>query len=389
MFLIDGPYVSVYLKETLQSLQIPVVKTASAESYLKDYRINYLSEAAAVSSLIHEPQTQLYMNSENALDWLYQKLPESSLVKTAQKVKDKLRFRELLAEIHPDYFFRGYSRSELSSVNPQHLPYPLILKPSVGFFSLGVHSIENAEQWKRILNELDQVINSSENIYPIGVLDNSTFILESVIPGEEFAIDCYYDDSGKVVMLNMMRHLFASEADVNDRVYITSAALIREYREPIERYLSRLGDCFGLNNFPAHVELRIDGDNSVMAIEINPLRFGGWCSTADLAFYAWDMNLYEILDKKSRPDWDKLVRRSPEKGYALIVLNNSTGTSGGDITSFNYDALLETVKTPLELRKTDFKKFPVFGFLMCSFPVDNLEELYQLLHSDLKEFIVS
>ena len=389
MFLIDGPYVSSYLKETLQALQIPVVKTAAAKSYLADYQINYLTEEEALSLLSCVPQTQLYMNSENGLDWLYQKLPENNLARTSRKVKDKVRFREILAEIHPEYFFQGHTRSELSSINPQELPFPLILKPSVGFFSLGVHSVENVEQWEQVLQELDGVIKTSENLYPTGVLDNSSFVLESVIPGEEFAIDCYYDAFGKVVMLNMMKHLFASEADVNDRVYITSAELIREFRTPVEHYLNLLGDCFELKDFPAHIELRIDKNGTAMAIEINPLRFGGWCSTADLARYAWDMNLYEILDQKTRPDWDMLIQRSPEKVYALIVLNNSTGTPGRDIISFNYETLLETVQTPLELRKTDFKNFPVFGFLMCSVPVDNLDELYQLLHSDLKEFISS
>ena len=35
-------------------------------------------------------------------------------------------------------------------------------------------------------------------MYPKEVLDTSTFILEGYIEGEEYAIDCYFDNEGNV-----------------------------------------------------------------------------------------------------------------------------------------------------------------------------------------------
>lgn len=99
------------------------------------------------------------------------------------------------------------------------------------------------------------------------------------------------------------------------------------------------------------------------------------------------MNLYEALVKGVRPDWDHLKRLDPELVYALVVLNNSTGVAGKEIASFDYDTLLTMVHNPLELRKTDFHKFPLFGFLMCKVPANDMSDLHKLLHSDLKEFI--
>jgi hypothetical protein len=45
--------------------------------------------------------------------------------------------------------------------------------------------------------------------------------------------------------------------------------------------LSKIGKELHLKNFPAHAEVRID-ENKIIPIEVNPLRFGGFCTTADL-----------------------------------------------------------------------------------------------------------
>lgn len=386
MFLIDAPFVSDYLKRTLQNLKIPVIQTAYAEEALAGYTVRFISEAEVVQAYDKNSKIEFNTNSENALDWILTRLPSSGLVRTIGQVKDKVRFRDILSEIHPNFYYKGCLYSDLEKLDPDSIPFPVILKPSIGFFSLGVQRIEDKTQWINTLARLDTLINSYEGIYPTGVLDNTIFILEAVIPGDEFAVDCYYDDQGRVVILNMMKHLFASGDDVNDRVYITSSALVEQYLTPIQTYLNKLGSLFKLKNFQAHIEIRIHRDD-IAAIEINPLRFGGWCSTADLAQYAWGMNLYEALITKLVPDWNQLIQRDPGEVFALIVLNNSTGIPGKEIVSFDYAGLLKTVQTPLELRKTDFTKFPLFGFLMCQVPAGDVSELERLLHSDLSEFI--
>ncbi|MBC8374531.1 MAG: ATP-grasp domain-containing protein [FCB group bacterium] len=386
MFIIDAPFVSNYLKQTLQDLKIPVIQTAYAEETLAGYTVNFISEFEAVQAYTSEKKIQFHTNSENALEWILAQFPASELAFTVGQVKDKVRFRDVLAQIHTTHYYKGCPYRELQNIDSALLPFPVILKPSIGFFSLGVQRIDSPSHWVDTLSKLDSLTSSYEGIYPSSVLDNSTFIIEEVIPGEEFAVDCYFDEQGQAVILNMMKHLFASGDDVNDRVYITSSAIMEQYLEPVQNYLNKLGTLFELRNFQAHIEIRIAADE-IVAIEINPLRFGGWCSTADLAQYAWDMNLYEALVKGVRPDWDHLKRLDPELVYALVVLNNSTGVAGKEIASFDYDTLLTMVHNPLELRKTDFHKFPLFGFLMCKVPANDMSDLHKLLHSDLKEFI--
>ncbi len=387
MFLIDGPFVSKYLKQTLASLHFQVVNTPEAQHHLKGYTVNFTEEKTAVSLLKEQTQEMLYTNSENALSWLYSNLPESNLAKSVLAVKDKACFRDKLAPLHPDFYYQSHSYSDLTLLDPKYIPFPIILKPSVGFFSLGVHQIENTQDWQKTIATLDQTVEQSNGLYPSGVLDNSIFILEEIIPGSEFAVDCYYDSEGQVVIFNIMQHLFASPNDVNDRVYITSASIIKSYLEPIQFYLNKLGTLFQLSTFPAHIELRIDSAGAINAIEINPLRFGGWCSTPDMSHYAWGINVYDLVSKQLKPDWNLMLTSISNRVYALIVLDNSTGHPGSQIKQFNYEALWQKFSHPLELRKTDFTKHPLFGFLMCQVAEGQLDELYNILHSDLNEFI--
>jgi hypothetical protein len=44
-------------------------------------------------------------------------------------------------------------------------------------------------------------------------------------------------------------------------------------------------------------------------------------------------------------------------------------------------------ENPLELRKADYKKFPLFGFLFAETRKSNLQELTRILNSDLKEYL--
>jgi len=49
--------------------------------------------------------------------------------------------------------------------------------------------------------------------------------------------------------------------------------------------------------------------------------------------------------------------------------------------------LLAGFEKPLELRKIDYKKYPVFGFLFVESREENFSELQTILDSDLNEFV--
>ena len=76
-----------------------------------------------------------------------------------------------------------------------------------------------------------------------------------------------------------------------------------------------------------------------------------------------------------------------EKKYNLIVLDNNSGTKESEIESFNYELLLKDFKKPLNLRKVNYKRYKVFGFLFTVTSIENNTELATILTSDLKKYI--
>ncbi len=142
-----------------------------------------------------------------------------------------------------------------------------------------------------------------------------------------------------------------------------------------------------MSNFPAHVEIRRTDEGEIVPIEVNPLRFGGWCTTADMTAAAYGFNPYVYYFKNKKPDWDEILSTRAGKHYSLVVLDNSTGYEGRNIAKFDYDALLATFENPLELRKIDYREFPVFGFLFLETREESFGELERVLKSDLREFV--
>ena len=189
------------------------------------------------------------------------------------------------------------------------------------------------------------------------------------------------------MVLGILKHVFSSDADVSDRVYVSSKDIIEENLTEFTEFADKIGRVAKVKNFPVHIELRKDRDGTVLPIEVNPIRFGGWCTTADISFLAYGFNPYLYYYRQKKPDWSKLLQGKEGKLFCIVVLDNSTGVDTGKIKSFAYDRLLTKFKKPLELRKIDFHEYPVFGFLFTETEEDNFIELKNILDSDLKEYI--
>lgn len=289
--------------------------------------------------------------------------------------------------LYPDFFFKGVQVEDLPTLNLSGIPLPFIIKPTVGFFSMGVYKVSKAEEWTHIVDSIQTEIAQIENLYPQEVLDTSSFIIEQAITGEEYAIDAYYNASGEPVVLSVFRHTFSSDSDVSDRVYTTSKTIIESNLEEFTSFIGKIGTLAEVKNFPVHIELRRESDGTLLPIEVNPMRFGGWCSTADMTFHAYGVNPYLCYYSDKKPDWSKALHDKAGKLFSLIVLDNSTGKESDEIVSFNYEKLLSHFEKPLELRKIDYKQYPVFAFLFVETEEDNFDELTNILDSDLNEFI--
>lgn len=387
MILIDKPYVSDLLIETIKKNNFLIVSTSQAKEMIADETLNWIPEEDAKNHLENKPRTKVYTNSENNINWLQNNAASSGLPPQIELFKNKIKFRELVKDSFPNYFFKGCQYNELHALDVENFKFPFIIKPSVGFFSIAVHKVDSPADWTRVLDEIEEEIERSKNLYPKEVINITEFILEAFIPGEEYAIDCYFDKEGKPVILNILHHIFSSDNDVSDRVYSTSKEIIEKYYDKIQKFLETIGKKAGLVNFPAHLEIRIDKSGEIIPIEVNPLRFGGWCTTGDLSWFAYEINSYEYFFNSKKPDWEEIFTTRKGKKYSLILLDNNSGIKEEDIKTFDYESLLNDFEKPLHLRKLELNKYSIFGFLFTETTIGNEKELSEILTSNLRQYI--
>jgi hypothetical protein len=387
MILLDRPYVSDFLRQTIEQHRLPVVLTEAAHALGFSAAPGAISPGEAIARLRSAPRTRLLTSSENALGWVAEHLDFTGLPASCEICKDKLKFRRLLQPLYPDFRFRAVAPDQIESIDPEALGHPFVIKPAVGFFSLGVHLVNRPGDWPATRLKLRKQLLDPARTYPRAVLDTSCLILEEVITGTEYAVDAYYDGEGNPVITNILQHMFSSEEDVSDRVYLTGEDIVMPNLKPFTEFLDRVGKLAGLRDFPVHVELRTDGAGRITPIEFNPLRFGGWCTTADLTALGYGFNPYLAFLADERPDWPAIFAPRQDRVYAVVVLDNSTGLDAGRIRSFDYARLAARFARPLEIRRVDHRKFGVFGFLLTETPADRMDELEHILHSDLREFV--
>ncbi len=387
MFLVDMPYVSDFFKQTVKENKIPVVGTKIAYEIGLLEGTHFIREDEAIELYKTHPESVVYTTSENAISWLVEHLSFTDLPERINCFKNKLKFREITASIFPDFVFKEVQVNDLESVNLAELPLPFIIKPTIGFFSMGVYKVSAQEEWLDTIDLIKAEMKDVKGLYPEAVLDTGSFIIEQCIDGDEFAVDAYYDANGEPVILNILQHVFASDTDVSDRVYITSKELIEQNLEEFTAFVGNIGSAAGAKNFPVHIELRREKNGKLLPIEVNPMRFGGWCTTADLAHHAYGFNPYLYYYDQKKPDWPELLTGKDGKLYSIIALGNSTGRSAEEINIFDYKKMLSIFEKPLELRKINYHEYPIFGVVFTETRMDNFAELTYILNSDLLEFV--
>jgi hypothetical protein len=386
VFILEDPYVSDLLAATVAELGSPVLDTPMARRRLVGPNVAPLSTDADFAAAASRPGARLYSNSENAIGWIAEHLSATDLPRRIGQFKDKVAFRELVADLYPDYRFFGLTLPELRAFDPTRVRAPFIVKPAVGFFSMGVHVVDSAQAWSATVAEIEREVEQFAAVYPDQVLGLDRFVVEEVIEGEEFAVDAYYDADGAPVLVDAYAHLFASADDVSDRVYYTNAETIERLGPRAMEFLAEVGRRAGITDFPVHAELRIDAVGNVAPIEVNPMRFGGWCAT-DIAHFAYGINPYRCYLRGECPDWAAIAEKTAGRTTALIVSDLPSSVDLAAIDAVDYDAFAARFSRVLEMRPTDYNRYPVFAFTFVEVPSDDLSELHAVLHADLRQHL--
>lgn len=275
MLILEKPYVSEKLIQTAIEKKLPVLRNYMSEQLVsRGYKLNLYNDDEFVAE--YHKRHRLYSMSENGLGWIVEHLKDKELIGKIELLKNKATFRRICSDMYPDFFFKEVEISELVKMGTAGLKFPLVLKPSVGFLSVGVYVVHDDIEWKAAMCDIEKNFAKASAQFPEFVVGTTKFLIEEYIHGEEYAVDAYFDEEGKPAILNIYHHRFASESDTSDRLYCSSKKLYDEYEKTFTDFLVNTNKVIQLKNFPMHIEFRYDGKKAI-PIEINPLRFAGFC----------------------------------------------------------------------------------------------------------------
>lgn len=380
MFILEKPYISETLKNTIKENNWKILDNG----IISDEDIKNIISEEAENLFKDEKNPLIYSNSENAITWILDKLPKSDLSDYIKLFKDKIEFRKLLKNLYPNFYFKTVEFKDIKNIKPSEIKFPVIIKPAVGFLSFGVHAINNENEWDETINSLQKEMEVASSMYPKHVINSSMFIIEELIEGDEFAIDAYYDKDGEAVILNIFEHPFFDEKDVSDRIYIMSKKIMEKYYDKFQKLLSSIGKLKNIKLFPMHIEVRVTKTGDVVPIEINPMRFAGWCTT-DVANYAWGINVYDYFYNQKRPNWDEILKNHDDKIYYFSMAEVPSEINKNEINGFEYEKFLANYSNILELRKIEYKNNPLFAIIFGS--LDDENEIKHILGLKTKNYI--
>ena len=383
MFILEEPYVSDLLLSTLEKNQILVLKNAISEKALNNYKLNLIDDNKAIEELNKDSNVKIYSNSENSIDWILKTLPNSNVARLINICKNKYEFRKQIKSIYPNFYFDKVEFDELDKIDINSLPQKFIIKPSVGFLSMGVHKVNSHSEWNDTLAQIKLEISEFKKHFPNSVLSSSEFIIEEVIEGVEFAIDAYFNNLGEAVILNIFQHPFVSEDDVSDRAYISSKEIIESNLDNFTQILNKIGNVLNIKNFPMHIEVIKKQNNEVIPVEINPLRFAGWCTT-DLAEYAYGINIYEYFNSDKKPEWDNILKNKENKIYYFAMAETPANIQKDSI-DFDYIELQHSFSKILSFRPINYLEKPLFAIIFGE--SESMDEINNILQLDMNSFI--
>ena len=378
MVILERPFVSDLMVDTLKKNNIPVLRNAMAEERVADGTV--LSDREFSEE--YAKRGKLYTVSENALGWIYEHIDDKRFIDSISLVKDKAAFRSICCDIYPDFFFKEVNIKEMADLDTDSITFPCVIKPSVGFLSKGVFVVYNAEDYKKAVESLLRDFATAGAGFPEFVVGRSRFLIEEYIHGEEYAVDTYFDENETPVILNIFHHKFMDESDTSDRLYMTSKGLFDRYEEPFTQFLINLNKTLHLRNFPMHIEFRYDGKKAV-PIEINPLRFTGFCLNELQVFISGQHPMLSYLCG-THVTKEEMWRGKENLTYAFTVLDLPAGCEDKAFDEAKFRADFHDV---IDVRLVPDKTSGVAATVFLRIETANESAFDRIMSLDMREYM--
>jgi len=322
----------------------------------------------------------IYVPSESALDLVLERSDHAKFIQAVDSLKDKYKFRQLTAQLFPDFFYRKIALDELPNlILPPYQKF--VVKPVKGFFGTAVKEIDSASDLDKISREISSELEVNSQYFSESVLSQNELIVEQYIPGEEYAVDLFYDATGQAQIINIYYHPFPENKDYFHVLYYSNQQVFTKLRAEIETIFQELNSHLQISNFPIHAEFKY-AEGKLLPIEMNPLRYGGF-GLADLTYHAFGINPFAAFFHSKSMDWAKIWQKHGNKNFAWILAYNGINSDPKRATP-QHQTFQEYLGDILHYQKMDHRKNPVFA--LAYLQDQNLANLQRFLSLEFDEF---
>ncbi|MBN2406026.1 MAG: ATP-grasp domain-containing protein, partial [Coriobacteriia bacterium] len=76
-----------------------------------------------------------------------------------------------------------------------------------------------------------------------------------------------------------------------------------------------------------------------------------------------------------------------DRVYAVVIADIPATVDRSAIESVDYEALEARFTRPLEVRRVDYWRYPVLGFVFVELAANDLSEVYEMLGADLTTYL--
>lgn len=185
---------------------------------------------------------------------------------------DKVRTVNVLHDAEIDY-------PQSAAINPEHIPFPMIVKPRFGMTSRGVNIAHNQEELK------------------FYVMRTTNPIMQELLPGDEYTCALFFaEDHSLAAHFSMKRELYAGTT------YRAFPAYVPEIDALLHNFASAFGPEYRLVG-PVNLQLKLVPGRGPVIFEINARASGSTAIRAEFGYNESAMIVKQLLlgEKVSQP----------------------------------------------------------------------------------------
>jgi biotin carboxylase len=194
--------------------------------------------------------------------------------------------------------------------------FPVVVKPVRGSASQGVIRADNEPALRSAYRRVRRIVR--EFSLDAGGRPNCAQLIESYLDGDEFSVELLVRNGQPEVLCVFEKPLPLQGPYFEETIYVTPPRLSQDRLSAIEMLSKRATVALGLQNGPAHCELRVT-NKGIFVIEIAARLIGGACSRVFRYLFGEDIHPYVLklaLGEAVRPP----ANRSKAAGALMLPL---------------------------------------------------------------------